>query len=348
MIDTFKLLGVTVVLTLLIWTAADSMVNETASITIAIEPVPSEPNSDLIVSLDNPTRSFEIQITGPRRAIESVQTSKLMKFRVPVPENLKMQIGGASFPIEHDTLKRQLTEISRDYQRLTVVSVQPADLPLKVDRIVTKEIVLATDRLTLGYESKPVIQPSKVACKMRESRALELASTNQWNVLDVTAEVERQLRERLTGEPITIVVPLEAKQFGTDAEFSPRNVDVTATVQSARTTAEVPAVPIRLAMSFANLQRPIRAVTAEGAPLTLVTQTISVSGPTEEVGKLLRGESRAFGLVQLKDPDFEDLGVLRSFVPEFQLPKGLELNNQPDPVEFRLIESTKDTSPREG
>lgn len=348
MIDTMKLLGVTVVLTVLIWTAADSLVNETALIAVAIEPVPADSDSELLLRLEPPNRSFELQLTGPRRAIEAIQSGTLPRLKVAVPENLKTRIGPASLPVDLESIKRQLSDASREYRRLSLLAIQPPDLPLVVDRRIRKDLAVTAERLTLSYEARPVIQPQKVTVILRESRLAELTASNQMQPIDISVDLERSLRERIPGEPVSVLVQLDSKPYGPDAELIPRAVEVIATLQTARTTAEITAVPIRVATSFSNLQRPVRAVTPDGNPLTLVTQRITVAGPTEDVGKLLRGETRAFGFVHLKDADFEQLGVVRSYMPEFQLPRGLELVGQPESVEFRLVDANDPSLRREG
>jgi hypothetical protein len=145
------------------------------------------------------------------------------------------------------------------------------------------------------------------------------------------------LKEKPTGEQAVVSVPIDSRPFGTDADVTPKVVEIAGTLQTARTLAEIPAVPIRVAISFGNLQRGHRAVTPDGTTLELVTQTISVAGPTDDVGRLLRGDARAFGIVQLKEADFEEPGTLKSVIPEFELPRGIELTSKPQPIEFKIV-----------
>jgi len=76
--------------------------------------------------------------------------------------------------------------------------------------------------------------------------------------------------------------------------------------------------------------------------LSLVTQTITVTGPTNEVSRLLRGETRAFGLIQLKEDDFERMDVFKLVTPDYHLPNGVELAEEPPPIEFKLVYVTQD------
>ena len=60
---------------------------------------------------------------------------------------------------------------------------------------------------------------------------------------------------------------------------------------------------------------------------------------------MFRGETRAYGIIQIKDDDVQQLGVLKLATPEFHLPKGVELAQEPSPVEFQLMSRT-DTASR--
>jgi hypothetical protein len=64
---------------------------------------------------------------------------------------------------------------------------------------------------------------------------------------------------------------------------------------------------------------------------------IAVGGAPEDVSRLSRGETRAYGVIQIKEDDLAELGVLKLATPEYHLPKGVELAEPPPPIEFQLI-----------
>ena len=47
--------------------------------------------------------------------------------------------------------------------------------------------------------------------------------------------------------------------------------------------------------------------------------------------------TRAYGIIQLKEDDLEQLGILKLMTPEYHLPRGIELAEEPSPIEFKLI-----------
>jgi hypothetical protein len=102
-------------------------------------------------------------------------------------------------------------------------------------------------------------------------------------------------------------------------------------------TQQVPTVPVLVAMSFANLSKSVQAVARDGTPLTLVTQTVTVTGAPDAVARLARGETRAYGIIQLKEEDLETLGTVKLVTPEYHLPRGVELAATPSPIELKLV-----------
>jgi hypothetical protein len=228
-----------------------------------------------------------------------------------------------------------MAEQWNEFRKLTIVSVQPDTLPVIVDHWITKDVDVVMKRLTLAYDLEPQLQRTPVTARLRESRLNELPPGQTLNI-DVAADVERLLKEQPAGKRVTIPVTLDSRPFGPDAELTPGTIEVTATVKAQRTTAQVPTVPILFAVSFPNLEKPYRAVTRDGAPLSLVTQTITVTGPTDEVTRLLRGATRAYGIIRLKEDDLDQIDVLKLITPEYHLPRGIELAEEPPSIEFKL------------
>lgn len=331
-----KLLSMTAVLTVLIWAGADSLVNEAISVRVSFEPVPvADPN--VLIEVDPVAKSqpFEVQLAGPRRIVEDVQDRS-------TPLVVRLQIGdlpsGASaISLDKDMVERAISEQWHEFRKLTILSIQPSTLPVIVDRMVTKDVEITLRRLALAYDDEPQLKRTVTTVRMRESRYNELAPSGQRPQIDIAADVERLLRSKSPGRSATILVTLDSSPFGSDARFTPDTIEVTATVKADRDTAEIPTVPIKPVVSFANLGKAYRAISRDGTPLSLVTHTIRVTGSTDDVAALLHGETRAYGFIQLKEADLAELGVFKAWTPEFHLPPNIELAEQPDSIEFKLI-----------
>ncbi len=333
-----KLLSMTVILAVLIWASADSLVNEAVSIPASFEPVPAA-GSNMLITTQPTSEVYELQISGPRKAVEDVQALAPLQVRFNVVEQ---PTGPTVLHLDRATLKRQMAEKWNEFRKLTVVSVVPETLPVLIDHWITEDVDVVVKRLGLAYEVEPQLQRTTVKVRMRETRLREWPAGQPLQI-DITADAERLLRDQPAGQSLTIPVTLDARAFGPEAELTPSTIEVTATLKAQRRTARIPTIPILVAVSFANLEKSYRPVGRDGASLSLVTQTISVTGPTDAVTRLERGTTRAYGIIQLKEDDLQQLDTLKLITPEYHLPQGIELAEEPPPIEFKLIDGI-DTS----
>lgn len=333
-----RLITMTTILALLIWVSADSLVSETALVGVTFEVVPDAGAADMIVAPAPGVVSYELQISGPRRDVEDILAKAPLKVRLPIPQR---PTGTGQFPIDRTRLKTLLAEQWSEFGKLTLVSVDPDTLPVVVDHWVTRDVELTAGRLTLAYDVEPQFQRGTVTVRMRESRLSGLASPDRPRV-DLSADIERLLKDQPRGEGVSIPVAIDGRAFGPDATLTPATMIVTATIKAGRTTATIPTVPILFAVSVPNLARPLRVAARDGSPLPLLAPSIRVSGATDEVAKLVRGATRAYGIIHIKEDDLEDLGRLKLMTPDYRLPPGIHLVEVPVPIEFKLLDASSE------
>jgi len=327
-----KLLSMTAVLTLLIWASADSLVNETTSVSVLLDVIPPATSPDMLVSASAAATPYELEVSGSRKVVEDVQAHAPVRLRIAMEEH---PTGKTILRPDRTTLRSAIGQLGAEFGKLSILSLRPDEVAVNVDHMVTREVRVTAQNLTLHYDAEPQLNRSTVAIRARESQA-PLGSVDDLTLLDIGPDLERLLKDQPVGRRVTVAVPIDLRPFGPDASADPGVVEVTATVQAERTTAEIATVPILLAVSFANLEKPLRPVARDGTPMVLVTQTIRVTGLREDVARLQRGESRAQGVIQLKQEDFENVGSLNLVTPEFNLPPGITLASVPTPVEFKL------------
>jgi hypothetical protein len=330
-----RLLSMTVILTALIWASADRLVNENGSIGVTFSIAPEAGDSDMLVSVDPGQDRFEIEISGPRNLVESVQARGQLNITLPVADRAT---GAAAIPLDRALVQRQVMERWSEFAKLRVVTVTPSVLNVVVDHMVTRPVELLTQEVSLAYDVAPQLQKVTTVLRVRESRA---PPADQPLQIEVGPSVERLLNERPFGQTATVTVALDSRSYGPDAEFQPSTVRATATVRAQRSIERIPTVPVLVALSFANLDRAFRAVDRDGVPLALVTRTIAVTGSTDAVRRLVRGETRAYGMIQLKEDDLEDFGVLKLITPDYHLPPGVELAEAAEPIEMKLVASDR-------
>ncbi|MFQ5463373.1 MAG: hypothetical protein ACE5E5_12205 [Phycisphaerae bacterium] len=327
-----KLLSMTTVLTVLIWTSADTLIRETATLTVAIDFVPTNPT--MIVEAADPTPSCQIDISGPRRVVEAVLAQAPLNARLQVAD---LPTGPTNIPLDPDTLKRAIAEQQHEFRKLSVDNLKPAGIPATIDHLVTRSLEITSRHLTLDYEVAPRLSHSTVDLQLRESVLLEKTANGQPLVVDVSADIDRYFREKPAGQSIETTINLSERPFGADASLHPDQLTITATLRVQQRTAEIATVPILLAVSFANFNKALSPVSRDGRPLELVSETITVTGPPEAIAKLLRGDSRAFGIIRLKEDDLRTLETIKLVTPEFFLPPGVTLAREPKPVEFQMV-----------
>lgn len=330
-----KLLSMTVLLTVFIWAGADSLVNEVVSIRVSFEVEPVA-DPDMLVELDpaTKTRWVEVQVSGPRKIIEDIKKQGPMTARLRIEDR---PAGTHDLNLDREMLRRALREQGATFDRLTVLSAEPPTIRIVVDHMITSELDITFGRLSLPYDEEPTSKTLFTTLRVRASRFAELGGTERQKQLDISSEVERLLRNKPRGEPASVTVALDSRIFGPSAILTPNRVEVDAVVKADRSEARIPTVPIKLVVSFSNLPKRFHAVARDGTALTLVTQTIEVEGPAEDIDRLARGETRAYGFIQLKQADLEELEVYKAWLPEFYLPSAISLVNTPKPIEFKLV-----------
>lgn len=321
-----KLLSITLVLTVLIWITADSLVNETATVGVEFSVVPAPGNPDMVVTSTERSLSHQVQLSGPRKVIAQVQAASPLAVRIQVPDK---PTGDGSID-----LKIAMENQWKEYPKLNVLSVVPPELLIKVDHMVTRELRLEVkEQLALQYDVRPQLDRSTILLRMPESHFADFQASGR--PLRVSVDPERVLEEQPRGQAVEVPLTLVPSEWGfpEEAALLPATVTVSATVKADRVTREIGTVPILLATSFANFGTPLRAVPPDGG--ILVTRTITVTGPARLVERMIRGE-RPVGIVRLKEEHLERPGVQQSFIPEFHLPPGVELAQDPQPVVFTL------------
>ena len=333
MIEQIKLPALTTVLTLLIWVTANSLVIESASLSVAFEVLPDAGSPDMLVSIDAtaisypPAGTYVVEFTGPRKELEQLKED-LLKIALRIPDRPTGAVDAPIRPLLHEQWDR--------FPTVSIVSVRPATLPLLVDHLVEIAVPVEPRALRLSYDVAPRLHPKQVHATLRERdlRDLEELEVRIRHELDV----EPHLRDKPEGRSVTIDISLGSTLLGKSVTFSPSTVQVTATTKGRMKTAKIGPVPIRADVSFELFGRPYRPVGPDGT--ILLTQSITVIGPVEDVERLERNETGARGLIRIREADFDRPDTIRSVRPDFYLPPRIELAEPAEAIEYKLIPMT--------
>ena len=331
-----KLLSMTAVLTVLIWASADSLVRETVTLEVSFILEPAALGSTMIAEVDASAGSCEVEFVGPRKLIEQVRSQRRREVRLRISDR---PTGRTDLVLDKQQLREALARRWMDFEKLTIVSVRPSTLPVWIDHLTTVEVDVTARRWTFAYDGEPKLSHTRAELRLRESVLWSLPQSGRPAPLDISVDAERLLAERPAGQSVTVSVPLDVAIFGPDAEISPGSVEVTATVSLQLATEEIPTVPILLAVSFGNLERPFSAMPRDG--VSPVTRTIKVTGPREAIQRLLSRETRVYGIIRIAEDDLVEWDDFRPMRPDYRLPAGVELAEDPEPIEFKLIRQSR-------
>ncbi|HUU83218.1 MAG TPA: hypothetical protein VM243_06910 [Phycisphaerae bacterium] len=318
-----KLIAVTVVVTLLIWTTADQLLSETDVMEVTVDPLPAMGTS-MIVGTDPPGQNrFKMTLTGPKRAMDQVRREGGLNVTIRIPGDLP----SGSRRID---VKEALADYPEQFRGLRVESVDPPEINLLVDHPQTVTMPVRVERGDLDYEVPPTVEPQEVRVTISEL-ALRSLEGRQRVVLDV----EDLLRGRPEGLPQRIEgVPLPTRLGGVEVTLEPDTVTVFATLREQVKTGTVAAVPI-IVGSSADVFNQYRVETRDGT--TLITRAVPVRGPPAVVDRLVNKDIRLTGLIYLTRDLAARADEFRELVPTFDLPPGVRLAGPVSPVVLRLV-----------
>jgi len=322
-VDQVKLISLTVVLTLLIWTTANQLLSDTVEVPITVVPEPAA-GSDMIVRTIPPDQNrFVVTLTGPKRIVEQVRAEKTLSVAIPVPDIPE------NGPRSVD-LKKELSAFPEQFRGLLIENVRPPRIRVMIDHPMTLTVPVFLERGDLEYEVPPMVDPAEVEVVISQLAYAEVADSQK----RLTLDVGELLRDKPEGDPLKLEgVPLPLRMGGQDVQPVPETVTVRATLRQQIKTATIPAVPILIAGSVDIFNR-YRIRTRDGT--TLITRAIAVRGPVVAVDRLVSGGTRVTGAVVLTGDIAAQAGRWVELEPVFDLPAEVRVLGPVPAVEFAL------------
>lgn len=331
--EQLKLVSVTVVLTLLIWTTAHQLVSETAEIEVIIRPAPTGGGA-VRVETDPPGLDhFRLTVTGPKRVVDRVRdlvrARELPPLSVTVPDHLE----GPQTVDMHEALSRAHDQLLG----LRIDKVDPPEVKVIIDHLQTVTMPVHLDGGLLECDVPPQAEPAEVAVTLPSSVLDRLA------VRRVPLAVEGLLRDKPEGEPLEIPgVPLAAKLGGAQVSIDPPTVTVRATLRKRSKTGTIMAVPITIQASVETFNR-FRVETRDGR--TLISRAITVQGAPAVVDALVAGRTAVTGRIVVTGDTAAQAGQFIELQPVFDLPPEVRLGSPVAPVELRLAPLRDEAGP---
>jgi hypothetical protein len=316
----------TAALSFLIWIVADYSLSDTVELQLLLEPYPAA--SDMHVDVPDDVQPIcEAVVTG-KRAVVSTLKSRPQPLLVRVPV-------GSRTPGEHElNIKEALIAAEGELADIIVQDVNPPTLTIRVDRDKTVTMPVYVRPGTLEYDGPIVVDPTEVSVTMLELEYEQVPAAERRVVIDA----DEHLRTAPRGELRSVPVPLKGVVWGYSVRLDPEYVTMRFRLAEQLKEKTIPAVPIKIEASL-DMFNGYRVDPRK--PSTILTQQITIRGRAEVVDRI--GDAvRVRGVISITSEDKADPDQYRYQKPQFNLPEGVELISDPEPIEFRLVQIDKE------
>lgn len=321
---------VVVVITLLIWIAADQWVTTDVPVSITIQPISL--SSERYVGLAEPPfhRAIKITLRGRRSRIESFR----QKYEAPQGDVIKVALDDLQAPsTQVDTIDVR-EYILRNVPELrlagNVVSAEPEKLNIRIDDYVdVNNIPVRFDYGELRVNDQP--DTRKVSARMpRFVAENEQFEANRYAVVHATPLITNATpgqKFEFAAKPM-LELPIELPPDA--VQFSPTTIKVSGQIETLEVQEQKGPITVKWSVPD-NVQREYVIVPESESELVALYRY--VKGPTERVAQLDASKIRAFVEVMAADVTGPELGktIVRDVV--FLLP--------PDFSDCKLVETSE-------
>lgn len=320
----FRLLSMSALLAVLTWVVADQSLIATATLTVNITPAPGGGEDMRVTWLDAVREPFEVRVTGKKAIITSLKAREPLAVRMPI-----------SSRAPDDYTIRLIDELSAisagDLAEVIVQAVDPPTMEVQVDRDKTVTMPVHVQRGALDYVVAPVVDPAEVRVTISEIAYNRLPRDER----HIVVEPDEYLRTADRGVLRTEPIPLVSIVGGILVQLDPDTVNVRFKLAQQLRDLTISAVPIKIESSPDIFNAYDVEVRDAGAVLT---RPVTIRGRSEVVERIQAGGEVGFwGTISLTAADKADPLEYRYVTPRFNLPDGVELAGDVEPIEFRLV-----------
>ncbi len=333
-----RLLALTAGMTGLIWVAADQRVTRSVEIDVPFQVKPASGDSMALTVVDSKTDRIQIEFRGPSRTINrlrSIQDTLSIELEVSERDSGKYELTLL------DELRTQMGQMGQFPDGVAIVSTSPTSITIDVDHYVDQPVRLVVGAGNYEFDGPPQLDPSKVIVKVPEKQFKRLSAEQKV----ITIPVDRALTgEAQEGQLIQKAIPVPKVLDGGLGviHVEPQQVTLSATLLQRIKTDRIRTVPIRAMPANLDLWDRYQLKFTEAPDNKIVTRLVVVRGPTDIVTELVENASKynIFGYININRDDVEEgkpSARIAKPVHVLNLPKGVELVEEPEPVEIELV-----------
>lgn len=330
-----RLLFLTGAMTGLIWVAADQRVTRSAEIdNVPFELKAATSGVMALTVLDQAVDRMTISFRGPSRAINQLRN---VQDTLSITVEISERDPGLYKLFILEELRKQKDQFPKG---LAIVSTDPESISIDVDRYVDQTVRLSVGAGDYEFDGSPQLTPTEVVVRVPE-RKFDSLSTEQRLI---TIPLDRLLsgQAQATHVQKAVAVPLMLDGGLSVMSVEPQQVTFSATLLEHVKTDRIRTIPIRVILASLDVWQQYELRFTEEPDESVVTRPILIRGRSDLVDAIVESVSRynIFGVINIARDDLPEgqLSIrLAKSVSILNLPKGVELAEEPEEVEIELL-----------
>ena len=332
-----RLLALTIAMTGMIWIAADQRVTRLVEIDVAFTIKPA-PGTTLALTVDGPpVDSLRITFKGPNRVLSRL---KMIQESLSIELQISERSSGPQTLNLLDELLAYGDQLAGIPEGVAIVATTPGTMTIVVDHYVEKQVRLMVDSGNYDFEGDAQFNPPVVTAMVPERQFEELPPDKQTITIPIGRLITGPVQEgQLIQKEVLVRHTLDG---GVSVlRLDPDRVTFSATLLQHTERKRIPTVPVNLMPSNIEIWDRYQP-RFPGEPDNILTIQVWVRGPIGLVGEVVQHPSKfdIFGFIRITSEDLHDSETtvrLSKPVHIQNLPEGVVLDDEPDPVDIELI-----------
>ncbi|NOX59373.1 MAG: hypothetical protein GXP29_11025 [Planctomycetes bacterium] len=316
-----RLIGMSSLISVLIWIVADSSMSESETIDVWITPISAGSEAMHVDTVEANDEPFAVVFTGNRTTINDLRRSEPLQVRIPITER-----DSGVYTLKLDS---ELAADTNRFANLIIQDVSPPTMKIQVIQDQTITMPIEVIHGSLKYTAVPIVEPSEVSVTLSETDLAKITAENRRIFLDADEHLRTAERDKMLEK----VVPLRPVVEGYNVQLDPEYVTLRAQLAAQLREETLAAVPIRIESSMEIFNAFDVEVRNAGA---ILTQTIAISAPIETIERIGAGEIKVYGVISISAEDKANTEKFFFVTPRFSLPPGATLVGDTEPIELRL------------
>ncbi len=312
---------VVTVISVLVWLYAEGENVQTyTNQRVQVEFIPP-PGQDLAIE---PARPIEVLLNLKASAGEMSRFDSILRARDgTIPIEIGEEQNGSVVVIREAFATTPLGAMG-----LNITSTSPEYVTVGVEPMVTRQLRVVPSSAPVQFAKPPTIEPAVVDVTLRESLAQAAEGLTVTARLpdqpDAYASFEVNTPESLEA-PLVLPEPLVDRR----TRMEPRTAEVTFTIRKLTDSYRPDFITIRVVLD------PLMMRDYDIEPTDLVLREITLTGPSDAIERIRRGEERVEALLRPTNEQLER-GV-EALQPSISAPPGVTPANPPPPVGVRIV-----------